>query len=387
MAQLAINGGDPVIQKSFPEWPVWDENDIHAVQEVIKGGVWGIGGTKIDQFSKEFAEYHQVGYALPVANGSVAIELVLEALGIGEGDEVIVPDITFMATAAAPIRRGADMVLVDINPDTFCINPFLIEDAVTDKTKAIIPVHLGGHPCEMDTIMSIANKYGLSVIEDCSHAHGAIWNGKYVGSFGDCGTFSLQASKTLNCGEGGVIVTNDERLIDMCRSIHNAGRAAGPLDYHHYRCGTNYRMTNIQAGLLLSQMRKFDEQCKKRDYNGKILTDLLDQIDGVKPQLRDPKMERHGYYLFIFILEADIPKEKFKKALEAEGVPVQLEYPGIHILEFIRKKKSVKGEFPVSERLYNRSVWLYHHPLLSDEDTVSQIAEAIKKIIDNKNEL
>jgi len=387
MAKLAINGAKPLIQKEFPCWPVWDDDDLKEVQQVIKSGEWGIGGKKIDKFAEVFSKYHHTRFAVPVANGSVAIDLVLESLDIGEGDEVIVPDITFMATAAAPIRRGAETVLIDIDPDTFCMNPELLEDLITDNTKAVIPVHLGGHPCDMESIMTIADKYGLHVIEDCSHAHGALWSKKYVGTYGDCGTFSLQASKTLNCGEGGVIVTDNEKLFDMCNSIANAGRAAGPLDYHHYRCGTNYRLTNIQAALLLSQMKKFDEQCKKRDQNGKLLTDLLNQIDGVKPQMRAPKLGRHGYYLFIFVIEAGIPKEKFKKALQAEGVPVQLEYPGIHELEFIRKKKTVTGTFPVAEHVYRNSVWLFHHPLLADTDSVHKIADAIKKVIDNKDEL
>ncbi len=385
--KLAINGGEPSIKKEFPNWPVWDETEILSIQEIVRSGIWGVEGTRLNEFAKKFAEFQHVKYVLPIVNGTVALETALEALNIGEGDEVIVPDYTFVATAISPIRRGAKTVLVDVDERSFCIDPKLIEDAITDKTKAIIPVHFGGHPSDMKIIMNIAEKYGLWIIEDCAHAHGAIWEGKYVGSFGDINTFSLQASKTLNCGEGGVIVTNSERFLHICRAIHNAGRAVGESDYNHYTCGTNYRMTELQAGILLAQMSRLETQCNQRDNNGKMLTELLGKIEGVVPQHRDPRMGRHGHYLFTFILEADIPREIFRKAIKAEGVPVQLEYPAVHTLECIKKKNLSGGKFPVSKKLADRSIWLYHHALLGDEDHVSLIAEAIKKIIANKNEL
>lgn len=388
MGKLAINGGKPVIKKEFPEWPIRGGDELKAVQDVIKSGEWEWrGGTRCREFAKEFAKFQHVDFALPVANGSVAIEAALEALGVGDGDEVIVPDYTFMATAVSPIRRGAKVVLVDVAPDTFCINPDLIEKAVTDKTKAIIPVHFGGHPCDMKRIMRIADKYKLYVIEDCAHAHGAIWERKYAGTFGDISTFSFQASKTLTCGEGGAIVTNNERFMSRCRSLHDAGRKTGRSVYNHYLSGTNYRMNELQVALLLAQMTRLREQCEKRDHNGKLLTNLLSQIKGIKPQARDNRVTRHGHYLFTFILEADIPREIFKKALAAEGVLVQLEYPAVHTLEFMKKSGMNKGEFPVSDLLAARSVWLCHQMLLAGEKEVSLIAEAIHKVIENKNEL
>jgi dTDP-4-amino-4,6-dideoxygalactose transaminase len=384
---LAINGGEPVIRKKFPYWPIWDETELKAVQEVVSSGIWGVEGTKLPEFARKFSKFQHVKFVLPVANGSVAIETALEALNIGVKDEVIIPDYTFMATAAAPIRRGAKTVLVDVDERTFCIDPELIEDAITDKTRAVIPVHFGGHPADMKKIMSIAERYGLHVIEDCSHAHGATWEGQYVGSFGDIGTFSLQASKTLNCGEGGVIVTSSEKILNNCWAIHNAGRAAGKFDYKHYTNGTNYRMTEFQAAVLVAQMSRLEEQCNKRNKNGKILTDLLNKIDGVVPQCRDPRMGRHGHYLFTFILEADISRQIFRKTLTAEGIPTQLEYPAIHTLDCIEKKDMGVGDFPVSTKLADRSIWLYHEALLGDENQIAQISEAVKKIIQNKNKL
>jgi len=384
---LAINGGNPVIKDSFPDWPVWDKTDVEYVRDAVESGIWGVEGTRIPEFIRKYAEFQKIKHVLPVANGSVAIETALEALDIKDGDEVIVPDYTFLATAASPIRRGARIVLVDVDESTFCINPDLIEEAVTDRTRAIIPVHFGGHPADMDRIMQIAGKYGLYVVEDCSHAHGAIWNGTHVGSFGDIGTFSLQASKTLNCGEGGLIVTKYERLWNLCRAIHNAGRVAGINDYNHYLCGTNYRITELQAGLLLAQMTRIEAQCTLRDKNGKLLTALLGKIEGVTPQARDPRMDRHGYYLFTFILDADIPRRAFNEAVKAEGVPIQVEYPAVHSIECIRKKNMSGGSFPVSDRVAERSVWLYHEALLGDEESVHLIAEAIGKVIQHKHEL
>ncbi len=388
MEKLAINGGSPLIKNSFPSWPIWDEKDILSVQEAITSGEWEWrGGTKCVDFAEKFAEMQHVRYALPVANGSVALELALEGLNIGNGDEVIVPDYTFMATAAAPVRRGAKMVLVDIDPETFCMNPDLVEKAITGNTKAIIPVHFGGHPCDMDRIMELAKHHDIHVVEDCAHAHGAIWNDTYVGNFGDISTFSFQASKTLNCGEGGAIVSNNKDLFSRCRSFHDAGRTMDKSVYNHYLSGTNYRTNELQGALLLSQLEKFENQCQKRHDNGMFLTELLSDIEGVRPQKVDSRVLRHGFYLFTFILEADIPREAFKKALTAEGVNTQLEYTTMHSLDFVRESGMNSGDFPNSDFLSKRSIWLRHESLLAERDQISLIAKAIEKVLDNRDQL
>jgi len=388
MANLAISGGSPTITMGFPAWPMWNETDIGAVNEVVCSGEWEWrGGSKVVEFEKRFAEFQHAGIALTCTNGSTALETVLEALGIGEGDEVIVPDYTFMATAAAPLRRGAGIRLVDVDPGTFCIDTQLIEPAITGKTKAIIPVHFGGHPCDMDQIMVLANEHGLFVIEDCAHAHGAQWQGRHVGTFGNAGMFSFQASKTLSCGEGGAIVSNDANLMTVCRSLLDAGRVVGESVYHHELAGTNHRMNELTAALLVAQLGRLEDQCRQHDENGKLLTDLLAQIDGIKPQSRAPGLTRHGYYLFTFVLEAEVPRAAFKRALVAEGVPVQLEYPAVHTLEFIRKMGADAGKFPTSTRLASRSVWLCHNCLLADEAQIRLIAEAVSKVLANQGEL
>jgi len=389
MAVLAVNGGEPVIKSRFPRWPICEDSDIESVERVLRSGRWEwFSGTRVAEFEKRFAGFQQVDHVAACTNGTVAIEILLEALGVGAGDEVIVPDYTYMATAGAPARRGAKVVLVDVDPDTFCLDPQLTEQAISDRTKAIIPVHFGGHPCDMGAIMGLAEKRDLHVITDCAHAHGAQWEGRHVGGIAHAGTFSFQASKTLaGCGEGGAVVSNNEELIALCRSLNNFGRVAGGWAYHHVRAGTNNRMSELQAALLLAQLARLESQCRRREQNGKLLTELISEIDGVKPQARAPGLTRHGYYLFTFILEADIPREPFRRALAAEGVLLQDAYPAIHTLEFIRKTGMDGGNFPVSDLLASRSIWLYHNCLLGDEPQVRLIAEAVRKVLANRREL
>ncbi len=384
---LAINSGRPVISKPFPDWPIWGEPEKQAVQAAIESGVWGVGGTSLVEFSKRFAEFQHVNHVLPVANGTVAIEMALESLDIRCGDEVIVPDYTFVATAMAPLRLGIKPILVDVDPGTFNMNPDLVEAAITGKTRAILPVHFGGHPCDMKQIMHIADRYGLMVIEDCAHAHGAHLGGKYAGSFGEIGTFSFQSSKTLCCGEGGAVVTHSERLLTRLRSIHSAGRHGCEVDYNHFSIGSNYRLSELHASLLLAQMTRLEELCNQRNRAGTKLTELLGRIDGVRPQTRTAELGRHGHYLYPFVLEADIPHCAFTRALQAEGVPVEEQYPALHMIDCLKKRGLAEGEFPISQELADRSVWIFHHALLADDDQLESIAMAIQKVLDQRDKL
>jgi dTDP-4-amino-4,6-dideoxygalactose transaminase len=386
MKKLALHGGPRVITKDFPKWPVWDESDARAVGDAVKEEVWGIGGSMIEKFAASFAKFQGLAHVFPVANGSVALDIALQALGVGRGHEVIVPDFTFMATAVAPLRCGAELVLADVDPETFCLDPRKMQEAITERTKAIICVHIGGHPCDMTAIMAIANKFGIPVIEDCAHAHGAVWDSIPIGSFGDICTFSFQSSKTLACGEGGAVGTNSARLARLCWAWHNCGRVPGETDYNHYIPATNYRMGNLQAALLTTQLGRLEAQCRVRDENGVYLTGLLAKIPGIKPQARHPKVGRHGFYLFSFLVDPGMPRDIFRKALKAEGVPTQLQYPTIHSLDFVRAH-GVRGDFPVSTMVADRSVWLYHRALLGSRDDTARIAEAVEKIVKAKDEL
>ena len=278
-------------------------------------------------------------------------------------------------------------MLVDVRPDTFTIDPAAVEAAVTDRTRAVIPVHFGGNLCDMEGLLHLADRYGLAVVEDCAHAHGAHLGGRYAGSFGEIGTFSFQSSKTLCCGEGGAVVTRSDRLLARMRAIHSAGRHGSEDDYNHFTLGSNYRLSELQAALLLAQMSRLEELCDRRDRRGALLNARLAEIDGVRPQARQPGLGRHGHYLFPFVLEADVPRGAFKRALRAEGVPVEDQYPALHEVACLRHRGLTEGEFPASRELSERSVWIFHHALLAGEGQVCLIADAVSKVLDHRREL
>ena len=281
MAYLAICGGKPVREKPYPSWPIFDEKEEKALIDVLKSGKWGrVNGKKNEEFEEKFARYHSAKYGITCVNGTAALEIALKALGVGPGDEVIVPAYTFIATASAVLMVGAKPVFVDIDPKTYNIDPEKIESAITPKTKAVIPVHIGGCPANMDKILDIAKKYNLRVLEDAAQAHGAEWRGKKVGALGDMGIFSFQSSKNINAGEGGIILTNDEELAEKAWSLMNVGRAKKGEWYMHYILSGNYRMTEFQAGILLAQMERMEELMKKREENAKYLTERLKEIEG-----------------------------------------------------------------------------------------------------------
>ena len=248
---LAINGGPKTINKEFP-WPVYDESDINAVAEVVRSGKWGNPDCAdlVKSFEDEFASFCGTKYALTCVNGSVALRLALIACNVKPGDEVIIPPYTFIATSTIVLEANCVPVFVDIDPDTYNLDPAKIEAAITKKTKAIIPVHFAGQTCDMDGIMAVAKKYNLKVIEDACHGHGAEYKGKKLGSIGDAGCFSFQSSKNLTCGEGGMVITNNEKLYDMMNSLRNVGRVKGGQWYEHHYLGCNYRITQLQVAII-----------------------------------------------------------------------------------------------------------------------------------------
>jgi dTDP-4-amino-4,6-dideoxygalactose transaminase len=231
MAELALLGGKPVRTEPYPAWPIYDERDIAAVTAVIQSGRWGgypYPGPQTAELCRRFAELQGGGYAVAMVNGTVTMEVALRAAGIGWGDEVIVPAYTFSATAAAPIASGAIPVIVDVDPETYCMDPKAVEAAITSRTKAIIPVHLAAEMADMDAIMDIAERHNLIVIEDCAHAHGAKWRGKGAGTIGHFGSFSLQSSKTLTSGEGGILLCRTEEMAYRVTSLIDCGRPHDP---------------------------------------------------------------------------------------------------------------------------------------------------------------
>lgn len=407
MEKLAILGGTPTKKNPFPGWPQYDQKEEQALMEVLHSGVWWrTPGTKTLQFEREFASYHQVEHGVACTNGTAALEMAVSALGIGLGDEVILPDFTFVATAGAVLAMGALPVLVDVDPDSFNIDPDLVEKAITPRTKAIIAVHVGGMPCDMDRLLEIARRYKLFLIEDCAHAHGSEWMGQKVGSLGDCGTFSFQASKLMTAGEGGIVITKDAGLEVRLRSVHDCGRMPGEWFYSHFINASNYRLSEWQGAVLSQQLSRFDDQAAIRTKNAAYLDRELAKINGICPQKRDPRVTRNGYYCYIFHYDSKafngLETEKFIQAFNAEGIPTQASYPPVRKLALFqngeyRKKLSpeqakekhafLNSACPVAEDAYENTVWLVHRTLLGTEQDAAEIVEAVKKIQRNAGEL
>lgn len=404
MPKLALLGGRPVREKPFPSWPLWRNEDIEAVTEVVRSGKWGTRGPKVEEFERRFAEYCQSKYCVSLTSGTTALYLALWVAGVEPGEEVIVPPYTFIATANAVAMFGAIPVFADIDLYTFCLDPLSAEALITPRTKAIIPVHLGGEPADMDGFSIIKEKYGVSIIEDCAHAHGSEWKGRRVGSLGDIGAFSFQESKNLSSGEGGAFTTNDEELFEYAFSVHHVGRKrVGGKWYEHLILGANMRMTEFQAAILLSQMDKLEEEFRKREANAIYLDSLLTEIEGIIPQKRDHRVNRRAYHLYVFRYNKEafggVDRGVFLEALNAEGIPSSAGYGLVNeepvYIEgnFGPFSKLLKGEKLIREPLINarivseESVWLFQNMLLGERKDMEDIAEAINKIKENAYEL
>lgn len=412
MPKLAINGGNKAAEKlcqKIPVWPKADRKDEKAILEVLQSSHWGClySNSKVEQFEQVFAKHQDAKYGIAVANGTVSLELSLKAGGIKPGDEVIVPAISFLATVSAVTEVGAIPIFVDINPDTISIDANAIEKAITKKTRAIIVVHYGGYPADFDIILPIAKKHNLLFIEDAAHAHGTEWKGRKVGATGDLGSFSFQESKPLTAGEGGIVLTNNQRLAEKARLIHNIGRKVGTPGYVHFTLSSNYRMTEFQGALLLSQMRRLPEWTELKHKNGEYLAIELHKIGGVEPLKRDPRITKRGYYFFIIKYDSnqfkELPRDKFIEALNAEGVPCSVAY-GVPLYENPAfRKENLKniwaesvGPIPDYEKLRlpiaeefctHQQITLLHTVLMTDRSGIQMIIDSIAKIKNNVDEL
>jgi dTDP-4-amino-4,6-dideoxygalactose transaminase len=407
MSSLAMLGGKKAKGKPFPVWPYYDSNEDRALREVLESRVWWrTPGTKTLEFEKSFAKFHGARHGIAVTNGTAALEVTIAALGINAGDEVIVPNFTFVATASAVLFANALPVLVDVDPETYCIDPDLVEDAITSRTKAIIAVHMGGHPADLDRLNKIASRKRLALIEDSAHAHASEWRGQRVGTFGVAGTFSFQSSKLITAGEGGMIISNSDKFEVQARSVHDCGRMPGEWFYSHFIYGSNYRLSEWQGAILQVQLGRLDQQTKRRHHNARLLDRLLRVIPGITPQKLDDRCTRNGQYAYIFHVNkkefAGLSTERFIEALNAEGIPHQASYPPLHDLDMFRKgeyrkrlsgkqakdkHKFLRGKFPVTQRAAWETVWLPQPVLLGDEEDMHEIAAAVTKIQKNAKEL
>jgi len=411
MSKLAINGGMPIAGGSLMNldtaWPLFDDEDVQAVVDTIKSKKWCrlYLGSKAEQFEKAFAKYQDAKYGIAVANGTVSIELALKALGIGYGDEVVVPAYTFIATASAVTEVGAVPVFADVDPETGDIDPADVEKRITDRTKAIIAVHFGGYPADMDRLKEIAKKRDLKLVEDAAHAHGTEWRGHKVGAIGDIGSFSFQQSKPLTAGEGGIVVTNDDELADRAMLIHNIGRVIGRPGYIHYTLSSDYRLSEIQAALLLSRLKKLPGEVEKKDENAKYLSSHLSKTGVVRPTRDDERITRRGYYYYVLLYNkeglAGVPKDIFIEALRAEGVPAELSYGPPLYKQPAFRKENLKGIFPPNarvpdyeslhlegaEKFADTEFVLPHQLLLGTREDMDLIVAAVEKIKEHEDEL
>jgi 3-amino-5-hydroxybenzoate synthase len=400
MAELAVNGGRKTKQKPFPVWPQYDERERKALEEVLESRVWWrTPGTKTLQFENDFAKFHGAKHGIAVTNGTAALEVTMSALGIGPGDEVILPDFTFVATASAVLYAGALPVMVDVSPETYCIDVALSEAAMTARTKAIVAVHMGGHPSDLDALGALAQQKGIALIEDSSHAHCSEWKGRRIGTHGTAGTFSFQSSKLITAGEGGIIITNDDAFEKQARSVHDCGRMPGEWFYSHFINGSNYRLSEWQGAILGAQLTRLDEQTRHRHQNARLLDRLFSQIPGITPQVLDPRCTRNGHYAYIFHVNtkefAGASVERLIEAMNAEGIPNQASYPPVHALQVFqngeyRKRLSgsqakeqhafLKARYPQTQRAAFETIWIPQPALLGDEEDMHEIAAAWGKI-------
>jgi len=425
MTQLAIKGGNPVRDVNinpWSQWPVWDQNEEKALLEVLNSGVWSYNGAKEMEFRRAFAEYIGTKFAISAANGTVTLQLALEALGIGYGDEVILPGLTWQATAATVADVNAIPILVDILEDTWCMDPLKLQEAITPRTKAIIPVHLYGSFADMDAIMSLAEKHNLKVLEDCAHKHGGEWKGKKAGSIGNVGSFSFQLSKHLTAGEGGALTTDDQTIAEKLDALRNCGRrpegddnqdvdkGAGVYsDEGNFIQSGNYRMTEFQAAILIEGLKRLPEQNRQRDGNAIYINNLLKELPGIKPMRRDERETKEAYFNFSFRYFRnqfkDLPVNKFREALSRElGLEVEASYeplnqcslyvpltkPARYKLndKFWESLDPSRFNLPVCERVYHEESVCFHHKILrGSKADMDMVVEAIKKIYDHAEEL
>ena len=255
----------------IPAWPQADAREAELLGMVLDSPQWGGFHPFIAEFERSFAAYQQAKHGISAANGTLTLEAMLEALGIGPGDEVIVPAISFISSATAISRMGATPVFVDIGEDTYNIDPEQVRRAISPQTRAVMAVHFGGTMCDMDALEAICAEAGVVLMEDAAHAHGSEWKGRRSGSFGRISSFSFQNGKCLTSGEGGILVTSDDELAGTLRSLMNCGRTPGRSFYEHARLGSNYRMTALQAAVLLAQFERLPKQIERRSANAALL--------------------------------------------------------------------------------------------------------------------
>jgi len=401
----AILGGSKAYTEGFASWPIFDETEEKALVSVLKSGKWGrLNGPVTAGFEKAYAGLNGAGHCLGVSSGTSALTTILGTLGIGPGDEVVIPVYTFIATYNVVVLNYALPILVDTDIETFQIDAKKAEAAVTAQTKAIMPVHIGGTPFNIDAFLALGQKTGIPIVEDACQAHLAEWNGKKVGNFGVAGAFSFQSSKNLNCAEGGAILTNDADFARACYTFHNQGQGGTGTSYGTGTGtrATNLRLTEFQGNLLLAQMTRLQQQTETRSENAKYLTELLADIPGIEPAKWYLGTTRSAYHLYMFRYMKEhfngLSRDKFVEAISAEGIPCSPGYGQMnrdayvtglatnpHYLRIYGEKTMKewleRNQCPQNDALTSeQSLWFLQTMLLGTRENMEQIATAIRKI-------
>ncbi len=409
MAKLALQSGRPIRGKPFPTWPVFGDEERKALLEVFESGKWWYG-ERVSEFERKFAAFQDAKFGISCSSGTAGLRAALTALGVGAGDEVIVPPYSFIATASAVLEVNAVPIFADVDLETANIDPRSVERTITSRTKAIIPVHFAGLPCPLDILGEIARSHGVKLLEDACHSWGSKWDGRGTGSIGECGVFSFQMSKNMTSGEGGIVLTGDQELAERIKSFTNCGRVEGRPWYEHHSLGTNLRMTELQAALLLGQLTRVEEQTERRQENASFLEDRLKEVRGIRLRRKEAKVDRRAYHLFLFrYIEEEwegMQRAKFVEALTAEGIPCSLGYPYPLYRNplFLKRRQGAEGcplscpyygkeidyaalSCPSAERLCREAVWLPHALLLAEREDMQDIVNAVVKIRKNLHEL
>jgi len=406
----ALLGGPRVRGGPFPSWPVVDAREEKALLEVLHNGKWFRGdGQTVSRFEEAYARLTGARHCIATANGTSALYAALAGLDVAPGDEVVLPPYTFIATLNVVFLHYALPIFVDSDPETFQMDARRLEGALTERTAVIMPVHLGGNACDLDAILDVSRRRKVPVLEDACQAHLGEWRGRKLGTLGAAGGFSFQASKNLNSGEGGAILTSDDALAERCWAFHDnsrarRGRPAPPLGGR----GANLRLTEFQAGLLLAQMTRLEEQSKVREENARYLTQQLREIPGILPAKMHEGCTRNAYHLYMLRYQpepfAGLPRARFLEALQAEGVPCSSGYTPMNRQPFVTAtlasrayrrlypKEVLAGweernRCPANDRLCEEAVWLTQTMLLGPRQDMDDIAAAVRKIHASSPEL
>ncbi len=408
MAKLAIDGGKPVRSAPWPDWPVFDRSEEEALLGVLHSREW-YNGPRVREFEAAFAAFQGARFGVAVCNGTAALEAALVCAGVGAGDEVIIPAYTFQATADAVLRANAVPVFCDVELDTFNLDVAAASSLVNEKTKAIIPVHWAGLPCDMDALGKLAASRKLAIVEDACHSWGSQWRGKGTGALGDAGGFSFQVSKNITAGEGGIALTDSEDLAALMRGFINCDRGLQSPWYRHYRLGSNYRMTTFQAALLTVQLGRLEEQTRVRAENAAFLDEQLSQMPGIHVLRCDERVTRRSHHLYQVRYSTEEcggpSRERFMAALNAEGIPCWggyrqplyrhplfqrngdgPDYCPLSCPYYSRAMDYTMVNCPHAERICREAVWLGQRMLLGTREDMRDILSAFRKVYDSRGE-